>query len=111
VRARAGIGQVDLEPVREPEPPAGLDRHQPELPLEWTAGHSKQVAEDCREGQRGFARVECVAVTSEGPQGAAERRRLLENRDDVAEVREIHGRGEASGPGADDDDLSHDGGA
>jgi hypothetical protein len=29
----------------------------------------------------------------------------------VAEVREIHGRGEASNPGADDDDLSHDGGA
>jgi hypothetical protein len=45
-------------------------------------------------------------------QGAAERRRLLEHRDDVAEVREVHGRGEASNPGrADDDDLSHDGGA
>jgi hypothetical protein len=36
--------------------------------------------------------------TSEGPQGAAERRRLLEHRDDVAEVHEIHGRGEASDP-------------
>jgi hypothetical protein len=30
---------------------------------------------------------------------------------DVAEVREIRGRGEASDPGADDNDLSHDGGA
>lgn len=59
----------------------------------------------------GFTRVECVAVTSEGPQGAAERRRLLEHLDDVAEVREIRGRGEASDPGADDNDLSHDGGA
>jgi hypothetical protein len=45
-----------------------------------------------------IARVEGVAITSEGPQGAAERRRLLEHRDDVAEVREIHGRGEASDP-------------
>ena len=107
----AGVGQVDLQPVGETKALAGLDRHQFELALERTAGHSKQIAEDRGEGQSGFTCVEPVAVASVCPQCATDGRRLIQNRDVVAEVREARGRGQPRNTGSDDGDPSHDGGA
>jgi hypothetical protein len=87
----AGVGQVELDTVGEPEVPGRVYGDQVELTFERPTCRAEQVPVHRREGQRRRARVEREAVPGVRTDLSADGRGLLEHRDRVTEVRESSG--------------------
>ena len=105
--AREALGRVELGAVGEAVVAGRVHGDDVEGLLDRLAGLDEQVAVDRGQREQGRAGVEREAVAGEHASLAADRLRLLADRDLVAERREPGGSGEPTDPGADDHDARH----